>query len=103
MQGMYGLEITHPQYPWIVRLPGEVATNSLCKDGQALLNKPNKQMTGEEQHRQVQASPNRLTPRRWSAGVFTQAQQADARQGAAKTSLTSEYQARRRKDTEESA
>ena len=34
-QGMYGLEATHPQYPQIVRLPGEVAAKSVGQDGQA--------------------------------------------------------------------
>ena len=62
---MYGLKATHPQYPQIVQWPGEVAAKSLGKDGlaqKAQLKKPIKLMPGEEQHRRVQAGPNKLTP-----------------------------------------
>ena len=52
---MYGIKAMRP-------LPGEVAATSVSQDGQAQLNKPNKHMPGEEQYRQIQASPNKLTP-----------------------------------------
>ena len=96
MQGRYGLEATHPQYPQIIRLSGEVAAKSSGQDGQAYLNKPNKLMPGEEQHRQVQASPNKFTPGKVERRRVHQPNNRMPGEVQQRQTQTGEHQAKRR-------
>ena len=88
----------HPQYPQICPMARRGGSKSQGKNGQAFLNKPNNQKCQERSSTgQVQASLNRLTPGRLQHRRVHASPTSNARQGAAKASLTGEYEARCRK------